>query len=58
MPSQTEPELSDKAELGHKVSFTINTNSGNDVREQIWSVDPVFQAHLTGGIRWALGLEN
>jgi type 1 glutamine amidotransferase len=27
-------------------------------REDIWSVDPVFQAHLTGGIRWALGLEQ
>jgi len=27
-------------------------------RDDIWSVDPVFQAHLTGGIRWALGLEN
>jgi len=27
-------------------------------RDDIWSVDPVFQAHLTGGIRWALSLEN
>jgi len=27
-------------------------------RDDIWSVDPVFQSHLTGGIRWALGLEN
>jgi uncharacterized protein len=27
-------------------------------REDIWSVDPVFQAHLTGGIRWALGMEK
>jgi type 1 glutamine amidotransferase len=27
-------------------------------RDDIWSVDPVFQAHVTGGIRWALGLEN
>jgi hypothetical protein len=27
-------------------------------REDIWSVDPVFQAHVTGGIRWALGMEK
>ena len=27
-------------------------------REDIWSVDPVFQAHLNGGIRWALGMEK
>jgi hypothetical protein len=27
-------------------------------RDDIWSVDPVFQAHVTGGIKWALGLEN
>jgi uncharacterized protein len=27
-------------------------------RDDIWSVDPVFQAHVTGGIRWALGLED
>jgi type 1 glutamine amidotransferase len=27
-------------------------------RDDIWSVDPVFQAHVTGGIRWALGLEH
>ena len=27
-------------------------------RDDIWSVDPVFQAHLRGGIRWALGLET
>lgn len=25
--------------------------------ERIWT-DPVFQAHLVGGIRWSLGLEN
>jgi type 1 glutamine amidotransferase len=27
-------------------------------REDIWSVDPVYQAHVSGGIRWALGLDN
>lgn len=27
-------------------------------RDDIWSNDPVFQAHITGGIRWALGLED
>jgi type 1 glutamine amidotransferase len=27
-------------------------------RDDIWSNDPVFRAHVTGGIRWALGLEN
>jgi type 1 glutamine amidotransferase len=27
-------------------------------RDDIWSHDPVFRAHITGGIRWALGLEN
>jgi type 1 glutamine amidotransferase len=27
-------------------------------REDIWSTDPTFRAHVTGGIRWALGLEN
>lgn len=26
-------------------------------RADIWSNDPVFRAHITGGIRWALGLE-
>ena len=26
-------------------------------RDDIWTSDPVFAAHLTGGIRWALGLE-
>jgi len=25
-------------------------------RDDIWSSDPVFRAHLVGGIRWALGL--
>jgi type 1 glutamine amidotransferase len=27
-------------------------------REDIWSTDPLFKAHVVGGIRWALGLEN
>jgi len=27
-------------------------------RDDIWSNDPVFRAHIRGGIRWALGLEN
>ncbi len=26
-------------------------------RDETWRDDPVFQAHVTGGIRWALGLE-
>jgi uncharacterized protein len=27
-------------------------------RDDIWSTDPIFRAHVTGGIRWALGIEN
>ncbi len=27
-------------------------------RDDIWSSDPVFLAHVLGGIRWAIGLEN
>src|SRR5262245_52396833 len=27
-------------------------------REDIWAHDAVFRAHVTGGIRWALGLEQ
>jgi len=27
-------------------------------RDDIWTTDPVFRAHVTGGIRWALGLED
>ncbi|HUE97166.1 MAG TPA: ThuA domain-containing protein [Longimicrobiaceae bacterium] len=27
-------------------------------RDDIWGHDPVFRAHLLGGIRWALGLED
>lgn len=26
-------------------------------RDDIWSSDPVFRAHILGGIRWALGIE-
>lgn len=27
-------------------------------RDDIWNNDPVFRAHIRGGIRWALGLEE
>jgi len=27
-------------------------------RDDIWTSDPVFRAHVVGGIRWALGLED
>jgi type 1 glutamine amidotransferase len=27
-------------------------------RDEIWTSDPVFRAHVMGGIRWALGLEE
>jgi type 1 glutamine amidotransferase len=27
-------------------------------RDDIWSSDPVFRAHILGGIRWGLGLEK
>jgi type 1 glutamine amidotransferase len=27
-------------------------------REDIWSTDATFRAHVTGGIRWALGMED
>ncbi len=27
-------------------------------RDDIWSNDPVFRAHILGGIRWALQLED
>ena len=33
-----------------------NTAIGH--RADIWTHDPVFRAHITGGIRWALGLES
>jgi uncharacterized protein len=35
---------------------TFYTSLGH--RDDIWSNDPVFRAHITGGIRWALGLEQ
>jgi type 1 glutamine amidotransferase len=35
---------------------TFYTTLGH--REDIWGHDAVFRAHVTGGIRWALGLEN
>ena len=34
----------------------LNTSLGH--REETWSQNDVFRAHLTGGIRWALGLED
>lgn len=41
-------------EFGEGRSFY--TSLGHTTR--IWEHDPVFRAHLTGGIRWALGLED
>ncbi len=35
---------------------TFYTTLGH--RDDIWAHDAVFKAHVTGGIRWALGLEN
>jgi hypothetical protein len=35
---------------------TFYTSLGH--RDDIWSNDPVFRAHVRGGIRWALGLEH
>jgi type 1 glutamine amidotransferase len=35
---------------------TFYTTLGH--RDDLWTNDPVFRAHVTGGIRWALGLEN
>jgi type 1 glutamine amidotransferase len=35
---------------------TFYTSLGH--RDDIWSNDPVFRAHINGGIRWALGLEQ
>jgi type 1 glutamine amidotransferase len=35
---------------------TFYTTLGH--RDDIWAHDAVFRAHVTGGIRWALGLEN
>jgi uncharacterized protein len=45
-------------------SWTVNAGRGRTFyttlghREDIWTSDPVFRAHVTGGIRWALGIEN
>ena len=45
-------------------AWTVNAGKGRTFyttlghREDIWTTDPVFRAHVTGGIRWALGLEN
>jgi type 1 glutamine amidotransferase len=35
---------------------TFYTSLGH--RDDLWSNDPVFRAHIAGGIRWALGLEQ
>lgn len=35
---------------------TFYTSLGH--RDDIWSSDAVFRAHINGGIRWALGLED
>ena len=35
---------------------TFYTTLGH--RDDIWTTDLVFRAHVTGGIRWALGLES
>ena len=45
-------------------SWTVNAGRGRTFyttlghRDDIWTHDAVFRAHVTGGIRWALGLEN
>ena len=45
-------------------SWTVNAGRGRtfyttlEHRDDIWGHDAVFRAHVTGGIRWALGLEN
>jgi type 1 glutamine amidotransferase len=45
-------------------SWTVNAGRGRTFytalghRDDIWTNDQVFRAHVTGGIRWALGLEN
>lgn len=45
-------------------SWTVNAGRGRTFyttlghREDIWAHDAVFRAHVVGGIRWALGLEN
>ena len=44
----------DASEVGK--GRTFYTSLGH--RDDIWSNDPVFRAHINGGIRWALGLEQ
>jgi type 1 glutamine amidotransferase len=45
-------------------SWTVNAGKGRTFyttlghRDDIWAHDAVFKAHVVGGIRWALGLEN
>jgi len=45
-------------------SWTVNAGRGRTFyttlghRDDLWTNDPVFRAHVTGGIRWALGLEG
>ena len=45
-------------------SWTVNAGRGRTFyttlghRDDIWTNDPVFRAHVTGGIRWALGIES
>lgn len=64
-------EKSDLAGLGPEIvkggdypqAWTRNYGSGRVFytalghRDDIWSNDPVFRAHVLGGMRWALGLE-
>jgi len=45
-------------------SWTVDAGRGRTFyttlghRDDLWTSDPVFRAHVTGGIRWALGLES
>jgi hypothetical protein len=47
-------------EMGRTGGFDVTALESykQESREDIWSNDAVFRAHVTGGIRWALGLEN
>jgi type 1 glutamine amidotransferase len=65
-------EKSDLTGLGPEVvrggdypqAWTVNPGRGRTFytslghRDDIWSNDPVFRAHVLGGIRWTLALEN
>ena len=42
---------------GTDISDLQAVKAGRDY-PQAWSNDPVFRAHILGGIRWALGLDN